>query len=265
MNPPFARADRPLIWAHRGASREAPENTLAAFTLAARQGADGIELDAQLCASGEVVVFHDTSLARTTGMPGLLAESSWTQLQKLDPGARIGSRWAGERVPLLLEVLANTPRTLLVNIELKCERPDDRGLTAAVLEAVRDARAAERVLLSSFNPLCLLRARRLAPAVPRALLFEPGASWPLRSAASAPLLDLTALHPAHSLATATAVTRWRRRYTVACWTVDDLELADSLWQRGVSGLFTNLPAQLVAHFSTHAKSTSGPADRSGAR
>ena len=164
MDSRFARSDRPLIWAHRGASREAPENTLAAFALAASQGADGIELDAQLCASGEAVVFHDTSLARVSGTPGLLAEAPWTALQKLDLGARKGARWAGERIPLLADVLAGTPRSLLVNIELKCERPDDRGLTAEVLRVVRDTQSEERVLLSSFNPLCLARARSIWPA-----------------------------------------------------------------------------------------------------
>src|SRR5580658_6163343 len=105
MDTRFARSDRPVIWAHRGASRDAPENTLAAFTLAARQGADGIELDAQRCASGEVVVFHDTSLARTSGKPGLLAEAPWSELRQLDLGSRKSARWAGGRIPLLAEVL----------------------------------------------------------------------------------------------------------------------------------------------------------------
>ncbi len=249
MSRRFARDDRPLIWAHRGASKDAPENTLAAFLLAAHQGADGVELDAQLCASGEVVVFHDTSLARTAGAPGLLAEASWSDLGKLDLGSRRGPEWRGERIPLLAAVLAETPRSLLINIELKCERPDDRGLTAEVVRLVREAGAEERVLLSSFNPLCLARARSLAPSLPRALLFEPEQSWPLRHAMTAPMLDLIALHPAHELATPSAVKRWRANYTLACWTVDDLVLAEDLWKRGVSGLITNRPAALVAQFA----------------
>src|SRR5229473_3211699 len=97
----FFRQGRPTVWAHRGASHDAPENTLAAFTLAARQGADGIELDAQLCGSGEVVVFHDATLGRTTGHPGLLEETPWAALRKLDAGARKGPAFAGERIPLL--------------------------------------------------------------------------------------------------------------------------------------------------------------------
>lgn len=228
---------RPLIWGHRGASADAPENTLLAFRLAREQGADGIELDAQRCASGEVVVLHDESLGRTTRFAGLVTETPYAKIRTLDAGR-------GERVPLLAEVLEEFP--LRVNVELKCERADDRGLTAEVVRVVREARAAERVLLSSFNPLCLARARLLAPEVPRALLFESEQQWPLRSALAAPLLAVAALHPEHVLATPERVRRWRARgYAVACWTVDDPALALRLATSGVTGLITNRPALLL--------------------
>src|SRR5205823_602409 len=109
----FARAGRPLIWGHRGASFDAPENTLAAFTLAQAQGADGVELDAQRCGSGEVVVLHDESLGRTTGFAGLVTETPWSIVRGLDAGSRKDARFRGERVPLLAEVLESFP--LLVN------------------------------------------------------------------------------------------------------------------------------------------------------
>jgi glycerophosphoryl diester phosphodiesterase len=240
LPPAFARQGRPLIWGHRGASFEAPENTLAAFELARRMGADGVELDAQRSASGEVVVLHDESLGRTTGFAGLVTETPYSVLRTLDAGARKADRFRGERVPLLAEVLAAFP--LLVNIELKCERSDDRGLTAAVVRIVREARAEERVLLSSFNPLCLLRARLFAPRIARALLFESQQAWPLRSGLCAPALSLRAMHPEHVLATPQRVSRWRRRgYSVGCWTVDDPEAAARLYQSGVSGIITNRP------------------------
>jgi glycerophosphoryl diester phosphodiesterase len=203
-------AAMPLLWAHRGASREAPENTLAAFALAQRLGADGIELDAQLCGSGEVVVHHDDSLGRTTGFAALVAETPWSVIRTLDAGARFDARFIGERVPLLEDVLGST--SVLVNVELKCERSDDRGLTAAVLRAVRRTAAEGRVLVSSFNLLCLLRA---------------------------------ALHPEDELATAEAIVRWRRRgYGVAPWTVDDPMRAAALWKAGVTGIITNVPGRM---------------------
>jgi len=241
----FQRMGRPLIWGHRGASAEAPENTLAAFRLALQQGADGVELDAQRCASGEAVVVHDESLERTTGHAGLVTQAPWSALRSLDAGSWKGERFRGERVPLLAEALAAFPR--LVNVELKCEDADDRGLTVEVVRVVREAGAADRVLLSSFNPLCLWRARRQAPEIARALLFEREQRWPLRSALAAPALGVAALHPEHVLATPARVRRWRRRgYSVGCWTVDDPEAADRLYQSGVSGLITNRPAALRA-------------------
>jgi len=242
-------ARRPLVWAHRGASRQAPENTIAAFALAERLGADGIELDTQLCASGEAIVFHDESLGRTTGFAGLVSETPWNVIQRLDAGARFDARFAGERVPLLEDALAATQ--LLVNVEIKSERGDDRGLTAAVLRAVRRTSSASRVLLSSFNPFCLLRARAQEPSLPRALLFERDAMFLLRHGLSAPALGVVALHPEDELATDRAVARWRRRgYAVSPWTVDDPLRAVALQRAGASGIITNVPDRMLQAFAS---------------
>jgi len=256
---PLSRAGRPLVWAHRGASRAAPENTLAAFCLAAKLGADGVELDVQRCATGEVVVLHDESLGRTTGYAALLAETPLSKLRTLDAGARFSDRFRGERVPLLAEVLSETPASLLVNVELKCDRADDRGLTAATVAVVREQRAEARVLFSSFNPLCLFRARALAADVPRALLFERDSSFALRHALAAPALGAVALHPEDALATPEAVRSWRRRgYLVAPWTVDDPDRAQALHAAGATGIITNVPDAMLARFQLGVR-TPGPA------
>jgi len=244
----FHRDGRPLVLGHRGASAEAPENTLAAFSLALQQGADGIELDAQLCASGEVVVVHDASLARTTGFAAPVTHASWSVIRTLDAGSWKSGRFRGERIPLLLEVLESFPR--LVNVELKCDLADDAGLTGEVVRVIRAAKAEDRVLLSSFNVACLWRARLLAPRMPRALLFESEQRWPLRSGLLAPLLGVAAMHPEHVLALPRRVSRWRRRgYTVGCWTVDDPYLAASLHQSGVEAVITNWPARILARWN----------------
>jgi glycerophosphoryl diester phosphodiesterase len=244
----FTRDGRPLVLGHRGASAEAPENTIAAFSLALAQGADGVELDAQRCASGEVVVVHDASLARTTGLAELVTRAPWSVLRTLDAGSWKSERFRGERVPLLSEVLESFPR--LVNVELKCDTADDGGLTAEVVRVVRAAKAGDRVLFSSFNAACLWRARRLAPGIPRALLFEQDQRWPFRSGALAPLLGAQAMHPEHVLATPERVSRWRRRgYSVGCWTVDDPEAAARLHQSGVGSVITNWPGRIRGRWS----------------
>src|SRR5512141_1462298 len=100
--PPAPRAPgRPLVLGHRGASADAPENTLAALELALRQGADGVELDVWRCATGEVVVHHDADLERTAGLPLRIDRTPWTALRAADVGAWKGARWAGERPPRL--------------------------------------------------------------------------------------------------------------------------------------------------------------------
>src|SRR3989441_1021224 len=181
----FTRTGRPLLWAHRGASAEAPENTLAAFSLALAQDADGVELDAQRCASGEVVVVHDESLARTTGLGTLVTDAPYSVIRTLDAGAWKSARFRGERIPLLAETLEAFPR--LVNVELKCDRADDRGLTAEVVRVVHAARAQDRVLLSSFNLGCLWRAGPPAAARPRAAAAPRGQRQvPRRPRARAP-------------------------------------------------------------------------------
>src|SRR5438445_13092163 len=101
----FNRTGRPLLWAHRGASADAPENTLAAFSLALAQGADGVELDAQRCASGEVVVVHDESLTRTTGLGTLVTDAPYSVIRTLDGRALTAAPFRRHRIPLLLEPL----------------------------------------------------------------------------------------------------------------------------------------------------------------
>lgn len=236
--PEWLRGIRPIVWAHRGASAAAPENTMAAFSLAERMGATGIELDAQRCATGEVVVFHDATLGRTAGRVGRVTETPWSELRSLDAGA-------SERIPLLADVLAHT--SLLVNVELKCDDADDRGLTAAAARVIRDAGAEERVLFSSFNPFCLLRARALLPRVPRAHLFEVESRFPLRGAWVAPALGAAALHPEASLVTRASMRRWTALgYRVAPWTVDDPADARRLAALGCAGIFTNVPDVILA-------------------
>ena len=116
---------RPLVLGHRGASADAPENTLAAFRLARAQGADGVELDVWRCASGEVVVFHDEDTARISGVPLRVPDAPFPALRALDVGAHRGERFRGERIPRLEEVFEALPGAV-VNVELKSRGRDLR-------------------------------------------------------------------------------------------------------------------------------------------
>ena len=149
--------DRCLIIGHRGASADAPENTLAAFRRAAENGADGIELDVRLSGDGDVVVIHDATVDRTTNGQGSVASMTVAELQALDAGS-------GEYIPTLDEVFALFGDSFLYNVELKGSGARDRGLEAAVAELITTHNLERQVVVSSFNQFSLRRARRLLPS-----------------------------------------------------------------------------------------------------
>lgn len=153
---------KPLIIAHRGASALAPENTLAAFALALKQGADGIELDVMLTRDKELAVIHDASVDRTTNGNGLVAEMTLADLRKLDAGSKFSPDFAGEPIPTLRQVLELTGSRILVNIELKNYAHPLDALTECVIRLVQELGLSQSVLLSSFN--------RSISAVPNALI-----------------------------------------------------------------------------------------------
>ena len=108
----------PAIFAHRGASAYAPENTLAAFELAVRQGANAIELDLKLTADGHVVVIHDLTVDRTTDGSGRVGDLPLAAIQELDAGYHFDQTFSGERIPTLEQVLEALYKKTLINIEI---------------------------------------------------------------------------------------------------------------------------------------------------
>ncbi|QSQ23823.1 glycerophosphodiester phosphodiesterase [Pyxidicoccus parkwayensis] len=234
-----------LLLAHRGASADAPENTLDAFAEAARQGADGVELDAMVCGSGEVVVCHDERLERLARLPWEVRATPWWKLQRADVGSPLG--FAPARIPLLEEVLEALPAHFLVNIELKCERFDDGGLAKKVAELVHRRGLAERVVCSSFNPVCLFRLAAVAPELRRGFLIDPDKPWAVQAYGVSPLVSSHSVHPFHEACTPERVAAWRKSHLrVAAWTVDDSTRAAALERMGVSYLITNRPGAVRA-------------------
>ena len=191
--------DTMRILGHRGASADAPENTLRAFQLALAQGADGVELDVRLCASGEVVVFHDASLDRLVGRPGRVADTPWSTLRTLE--VRTGNGTAP--IPLLSEVLEALPRTAFINVELKGDAGWFR-LATRVARLLLEGKHEPHVVVSSFQPLCLLALAARGPGLRRGYLLEPDEPFWLESGVVAPLVGRDAVHPADSSADARA-------------------------------------------------------------
>jgi len=235
----------PLVLGHRGASAEAPENTLAAFRLAIAQGADGVELDVWRCGTGEVVVTHDERTGRVAGVDLGVPDAPLAALRALDVGAWKGDSFRGERIPLLAEVLEALPGAI-VNVELK-SRGRDLRLAGAAARVIARAGAGRRVVVSSFDWRLVVAFRLAAPDVPVGLLFDGEHRWRLRLWAAVRLLGPSAVHPDRRLVTAARARAWTARgLAVNVWTVDEPAEAATLARWGASALITNVPARIRA-------------------
>jgi glycerophosphoryl diester phosphodiesterase len=230
---------RPRVWAHRGASAHAPENTLAAFELARNAGADGIELDVQLDGDSNVVVFHDHDLQRLCGRPGDIALLGASERQQL----RVG----GEAIPTLADVL-DILGDLEINVEIKVAKAGRAfKLVHAVASAIRQSRRAEQVLVSSFDPVALVDFHRHMPDLACAFLFAHDQTLPIRRGWVGTWIGASVLHPEHTLCTAALVKNWHTAgMPVNTWTVDDPLELKRLAGMGVDGVITNDPARALA-------------------
>lgn len=240
----FVRSAKPLIYAHRGASAKAPENTIRAFEVAIEEKADGVELDVRLAADGIVVVAHDPDLKRVAGRPGRVAALSSRELGALSPA-----------IPTLDETLdLLLPSELRINVEIKPDVPSRLALTRAVAAIWERRRLPERVFISSFWPAILIGLRWMRCPAEQAFLFDAEHTGIWRAAMIERLLTLEGVHPHFPLCTPETVAAWRSRGRfVNAWTVDAPERALALAQMGVDGLITNDPAAVRKALETAEK------------
>lgn len=236
---------------HRGARHAAPENTLKAFELARTEGADGVELDVRLDGSGEVVVFHDRTLARMTNQRSHARIDALTtaELRGFDLGE-------GERVPLLAEVLAwARERDLCVNVELKSSWDSRRALVSAVLRGLAHEPGLEqRLLLSSFDPLAVRALATLLPKVAVCWLVE-AKQRVYRTGLGRRLLGAAGVNPEHVLLNEITMQRWKRGGgLVNTWTVNDPARALAYAELGVDSIISDVPGKVVAALAQRAPS-----------
>ena len=166
------------VIAHRGASRDCPENTLAAFDEALRQGADGIELDVQLSRDGIPVVYHDRTLVRAGGGRRRVARIDFAELAALDPGARVDRRFRGQHIPALEDVLARYGGRTLLLVEIKTRegrtgRERHERLARAVARLVQERKLERNVWMLSFDPAVLAACADEAPGLRTVLNLKP--------------------------------------------------------------------------------------------
>ena len=249
---------QPVIFAHRGASAHAPENTLAAFELALTQNADAIELDVKLSSDGQAVVIHDPTVDRTTGSHGRVKDLSFKQLRSLDAGSFFSEKYRAEKIPSLEEVFEAMGERTFINVEFTNYSTPRDSLVETVCMLVKKAGLQKRVMFSSFFASNLSRARAYLPDVPRGLLAFGGILGAWARSFGFNFGRYQALHPHLKDVTSQQVQRVHRlNRRIHVWTVNAAEDMRRLLHWGVDAIFTDDP-QLAVQVRSESRSITQP-------
>lgn len=237
---------QPIVFAHRGASAHAPENTVAAFELALAQNADAIELDVKLSADGRTVVIHDQTVDRTTGSHGRVKDLTFAQLRSLDAGSFFAENFRGEKIPSLEEVFEAVGKRTFINVELTNYTTPRDALVETVCMLVKQFGLQKRVMFSSFFASNLSKARAYLPEVPRGLLAFDGWLGAWARSFGFNFGKYQALHPYLKDVTPQQVQRVHRlNRRIHVWTVNAAEDMRRLFHWGVDAIFTDDPQLAV--------------------
>lgn len=254
----FFTGPTPRLFAHRGASGEAPENTLVAFHRAAELGMVYAELDVHLTSDDHVVVIHDETLERTTNGRGLVKEHTLAELQSLDAGYRFSPdagktfpfRGQGVTISPLADVLRSFPQ-IRFTVEIKQQ---ERPIEEQVIAVVRECGVADKVILASEHDPVVTRVRSLAPDIPTNCgageVFEfmqkvlakqlddyrpPGQAFQIPPEyKEVTLVTLETVSAIHALGA-----------EVHVWTINDPPEMDRLFDLGVDGIMSDFPGRLL--------------------
>jgi glycerophosphoryl diester phosphodiesterase len=231
---------KPIIYAHRGASAYAPENTMAAFRKALDMKAGGIELDVHLSRDGIPIVCHDDKVDRVSNGSGLVREKTLKELKGLDFGSWFSSEYEGEKIPTLEEVLELLEDwDGILNIEIKKAAVQYEGIEEKTVELLRRHNMIDRTIISSFNHYCLLTVKKFEPSLKIGLLYSAGLVEPW---VYAKRIGAEAIHPMY-LGVVPLIAQGCRDNGIIlnAWTADNPEHIRGLAAMGVSGIITNVP------------------------
>jgi glycerophosphoryl diester phosphodiesterase len=234
------------IIAHRGASHDAPENTVAAINLAWKQKADATEFDVYLSKDRKIVVIHDPDTKRTTGVPGRVADMTLDELRKLDAGKWKGDRFAGEKIPTLDEMLATIPAGKRVFIEIKCG-PEIVPELQKVLKASK--KKADQTIIISFNADVIAAVKKVRPDLTAYWIVNlDGKKKGLDAEsviAKAKEIKSDGLDLSAKRLDATYANKVKKAgLKLVVWTVNDLDVAKRMVEIGVDGITTDRPEWL---------------------
>ena len=228
---------------HRGASTEAPENTLAANDLAFQQKADGIEVDVRLTKDKQLVCMHDKSAFRTAGKRNLIKESTLKQLKSLDVGKWKGKKWSGEAIPSLQEVLSQIPLNKKIFIEVK---EGIETIDPLIEDIQKNKLDPKYISIISFHQEVVKRVKQAMESL--TVNFLIAFSSPKEFLDEEVLLKLLEFNldgvgaESHSRLSRNFVELIsEKNKKVHVWTVDDINQAKKYKEMGLSSITTNVP------------------------
>lgn len=228
------------VWAHRGASAYAPENTIPAFKLAIEMGADGVELDVHMSADNKLVVCHDETVDRTSNGTGRIVDMTCQELKALDFSAKMEG-YQNVRIPTLREVYGLLkPTDLTINVEIKSDVVIYYGIWDELIKLEREMGMQGRIFYSSFNHFVLMKMRELDPTAKIGLLYSEGMVDPW---VYANYLHADAIYPHYLAAQGPGVIEGCKKNGVAVhpWTCNDKKAMRELADAGVDAIITNYP------------------------
>jgi len=232
-----------LVIAHRGASGNAPENTLAAFRKAVALGATFIETDLQLSRDAHFVAIHDDTVNRTTTGQGAVHGMTLTELRRLDAGSWFGSEFIGERIPTLEEILEFSKKHDVV-FYLEIKPGGSWGGEHALIGALRESGEIPRVVVISFDAAIVLGLRKIEPTLMTGLLYDGQIENPLDKAVA---IGARQLLVRGDLVTPALLANARKKdLQVVCWTVNHPAHMRMLAAAGVDGIMSDYPDRLAA-------------------
>ena len=233
--------EKTKVWAHRGASGYAPENTLDAFRIAAEMGADGIELDVQMTKDGELVVIHDETIDRVSDGRGYVKDYTYAELKQFNFN-KTHPEFEKEQLPTLEQVyLLIKPTNLIVNVEIKTGVVDYPEIEDRVLALTERCKMSGRVIYSSFYHESIRKLKRLSPSARTGMLYSDGMIDAVSYACGTVKAD--ALHPADYNVWQPGFLEQckKKKCAVHVWTVNDEQQIRRLCEAGVDAVITNYP------------------------
>lgn len=234
-----------LIFAHRGASGDYPENTLLAFEKAVEQHCDGIELDVHYSKDGELVVIHDFALDRTTSGKGYVKDYTLEELKSFDAGSWLNSSFNHCTIPTLKEVLEFAKsNSLYLNIELKAGSMMYPAIEERILSLVKSYDYLDQCMFSSFDHHALVKMRELSEEAYTGILYSSNMIEPWSYCEK---LKANALHPFYQTVSEELLRScYQRDIEVNTYTVNDFESIRRLNALGTNVIITNYP-----HYKQH--------------